>query len=532
MSKLYSKHCELQEKILKGVTKLAENVGATMGPRGKNVIIKNKDGNPFITKDGVTVAASINFEDPFEDLGAQLVKQATLKTNSEAGDGTTTSTILTKALLQYGYAGIEQNRSVSEIKRGMQHAKDIAVSQLQGASIKMKTLKEIRHVASVSSNADPEITDIICEAVTAVGKGGSITVEEARSSKTDLELTEGFRFDSGLAARAFATDERLGLCRFENPLFLLTDEKLENVQQVLPALEVAARESRPLVIVADEVEGQALAALIMNSVRGSMKVVAVKAPRYGEERRQIMSDLSISVGAKYFSQFMGNPLTGTQVSLNDFGSAKTVVITRDQSTIIGGHGDPENIASEISEIENKIAKEESSSVLSLLMERKNRLSSGVATIRVGAPTEVEMIEKKHRIEDALEAVKSAQQEGYVPGGGLTLYMVAASLKIDDSKHPEVTDSFKYGFEVVRQSLHAPLGLLCQNAQVEKADVIEGLTSDLAAPALMGYDFNKDVHVDMIESGIIDPTKVTRCALENAVSVASTLLTTSVAIVEE
>lgn len=530
MSKTYSNHCELQNKILNGVQKLAQNVATTLGPKGRNVIISNKGSAPIITKDGVTVARSVDLADPFENLGAQIVKQASARTNTEAGDGTTTSTVLTRSMLVHGYSGIEQNRSVSLIKMGMECAKDQAVQQIKEISTSMRTVEDIEHVAYISSNGDREITNILVRAITSIGKGGSISIEEARSNKTSLELMEGFSFDSGYAAQAFVNEERLNICKYENPIFLLTDERLEFVEQILPSLEIAARENRPFVIVADEIEGQALAALIMNTVRGSMKVAAIKAPRYGEERRQIMNDLAITLGAKYFTQIGGQGLANSQVTLNDFGSARSILIKKNSTTIIGGHGNPEEIQHRLDAVESEITQEDTDSLLEILLERKNRLVSGIAVIRVGAPTEVEMIEKKHRLEDALEAVRSAQEEGYVPGGGLALWGIANNIDLPDSERNE--DSFVYGFEVVRSALRSPLETLCTNAQVKKEDVSTGLSFDVETSSYIGFDFAHDVHVDMIASGIIDPAKVTRCALENAVSVAGTLLTTSAAIVEE
>ena len=530
MSKKYSNYCELQNKILSGVEKLAQNVATTLGPKGRNVIISNKGSSPIITKDGVTVAKSVDLEDPFENLGAQIVKQASARTNSEAGDGTTTSTVLTRSMLVHGFSGIEQNRSVSQIKMGMDCAKDLAIEQIRNISTSMRTIDDIEHVAFISSNGDREITNIITQAVTAIGKGGSITIEEARSNKTTLDLMEGFSFDSGYAAQAFVNDERSNSCRYENPIFLLTDERLEFVEQILPSLEIAAREGRPFVIIADDIEGQALAALIMNTVRGSMKVVAIKAPRYGEERRQIMHDLSVTLGAKYFTQIGGQGLAGSNISLDDFGSAKTIQIKKHSTTIVGGHGDPEGIQKRLASVQSEISQENSDVNLAILLERKNRLVSGIAVIRVGAPTEVEMVEKKHRLEDALEAVRSAQEEGYVPGGGTTLWGIAGELQLPDADSKE--DSFVYGFEVVRSALRAPLETLCSNAQSKKEEVFAGMLFDIEGETFIGYDFNAGLHVDMISSGIIDPAKVTRCALENAVSVAGTLLTTSAAIVEE
>ena len=527
--KKYSSSFELQNKILSGVQKLADNVSTTLGPMGRNVIIYNKGQAPIITKDGVTVARSVHLKDEFENLGAQIVKQASGRTNSQAGDGTTTSTVLTRAMLESGFAGIENNHSVTSIKKGMDHAKELVLDHIRNISSSMKSLDDIRHVAYISSNGDDEITGIISQAVTTIGKGGSITIEEARSNNTTLDLMEGFSFDSGYAAQAFVNEERLNVCRLENPIFLLTDEKLEFVDQILPALEIAAREGRPFVIVADDIEGQALAALIMNTMRGSMKVAAIKAPRYGEERRQLMNDLAITLGAKYYSQIAGTGLASSQITLDDFGSAKSITIRKSDTTIVGGQGDPQNISDRLTSVESEISQETSEASLRVLLERKARLVSGIAVIRVGAPTEVEMVEKKHRFEDALEAVRSAQEEGYIPGGGLSLWGIAKALPAPPSSEGK---SFEYGFNTVLSALTAPLQLLCKNAQVDLEEVTSKVVFNTETGEYCGFDFKQGRHVDMLKAGIIDPAKVTRCALENAVSVAGTLLTTNAAIVEE
>lgn len=530
MTNQYSSSEQLKEKLLAGVNRLADIVSTTLGPKGHNVIIKKSSKvNPIITKDGVTVANSITFEDHFENLGAQVVKQATSKTNSQAGDGTTTSTVLTQAMLQNGFCLINDKVSVAHVKSGMEMARNDAISLLKSISRDMNSLSEIRHVAKVSSNGDKEITEMICEAVSSIGKGGSITIEEARSNRTTLSLLEGFSFDSGYAASAFVTDERLAVCKYENPLFLITDEKIDMVEQILPSLEIAAREGRPFIIIADEIEGQALAALIMNSIRGSMKVAAVKSPRYGEERRQLVRDLSIAVGAKYFNHGTGETLASSNVSLNDFGSAKSIVIRKGETTIVGGHGSSEDISDRLARIDSEIEQALDEDELRVLLERKNRLVSGIAVIHVGAPTELEMIEKKHRIEDALEAVRSAQEEGYVPGGGLSLHIAAKNISLDKEA---VSEGYRVGYEIVKSSLTAPTKKLCQNSYLDYEEVSSGFQYDLESVKFVGFDFGQEVHVDMIEEGIIDPTKVTRCAIENAVSVASTLLSTSVAIVEE
>ena len=526
MHKQFSSDDELRQKILKGVNTLADNVSATLGPKGRNVIIHRSGEKPLITKDGVTVAKFVDLEDPFENIGAQLVKQASHRTNLDAGDGTTTSTVLTRAFLREGAAILTPEVSVSNLKAGMTRALADVKAFLKSASQQVKSIDDIRHIALISSNGDAEIADIITTAVSSIGRGGSITIEEARSNKTSLDLLEGFKFDSGLAAQAFVTDERLAICRYDDPLFLLTDSKLNSLEEILPALEIAAREGRPFVLVADEIEGQALAALIMNTMRGTMKVAAVKSPKYGEERRQLMSDLAVSLGAKYFSAGMGHSLR--EASLEDFGSARNIVISKNNTTIVGGLGHPEEIASRVEKVDALMNDEDSLVELESLQERKNRLVSGVAVIKVGAPTEVEMVEKKHRIEDALEAVRSAQQEGVIPGGGLMLYHISENIS---SAYADDPAGVRLGLDVVREGLKEPLRVLARNAQVDISDVVRGIDVDVEDRKFTGYNFYNLEHVDMIEQGIIDPTKVARCAIENAISVASTLLTTNAAIVE-
>ncbi len=511
---------ELRNKVLQGVDTLADYVAATLGPKGQNVLIHEKNKNPFITKDGVTVAQNINFEDPHVNAGAQVVKQVSLMTNTEAGDGTTTSTILAREILKQAHTHIVSGVSPIEIKRGLDKCFEKASGLIHDISRPISSEEDIQHVATISANNDESIGSLISTAVSKVGKGGSITIEPARSHETTLELVEGFRFDSGYAATAFVTDERRSVCNYDNPLFLITDSKIENVSDILPSLEIAARENRPFVIVADEIEGQALAALIMNTVRGTMKVAAIKAPRYGEERRQIMEDMSTVTGSKFFQQSLGHKLT--EVSLNDFGSARNIEISKRETTIVDGEGDYSKVEETISAIKEDIENTEDMHLASRMQQRITRLSSGVAIIRVGAASEVEMIEKKHRIEDALEAVRSAQQEGIVPGGGRTLLYVAKHVAPNFSTEAEAAT-----LSIFRSALESPFLTMAKNA---------GMSPDVAKWSLEdsgpeeGYDFFTCEKKNLIKEGIIDPAKVTRCALKNAVSVAGTLLLTNHSIV--
>lgn len=513
---------DLRNKILEGVNTLTDYVATTLGPKGQNVLIHQPGRDPFVTKDGVTVAENVSFEDPHQNAGAQIVKQVSAMTNAEAGDGTTTSTVLAREILYQAHKHITSGVSPIELKRGLDLCLDEAVSKIETMATPISSEEDVKHIATISANNDPTIGELISTAVDKVGKNGAITIESGRSLETSLDLVEGFRFDSGYAASAFITDERRGTCTFENPMFLVTDEKIDQVNQILPALEIAAREGRPFVIVAEEVEGQALAALIMNTIRGSMKVAAVKAPRYGEERRAIMSDLALATGAKFFQRSLGNRLA--EVSLTDFGQAAKVEVTKGLTTVIDGEGDYEKIDETIDRLKEDIKSTEDLRQAERIQDRITRLSSGVAIIRVGASSEVEMIEKKHRIEDALEAVKSAQQEGILPGGGMSL------LKISNAIAPNFeTSDQSLSLAIFKSALQAPFKTMATNAGFSP-DVT--LWNAQSCEGSDGYNFMTGEKVDLLREGIIDPAKVTRCAIKNAVSVAGTLLLTNHSIVHK
>lgn len=513
---------DLRNKVLEGVNTLADYVATTLGPKGQNVLIHQKGKRPFVTKDGVTVAQNVNFDDPHMNAGAEVVKQVSAMTNVEAGDGTTTSTVLAREILVQANKHIQSGTSPIEIKRGLELCLAQALEEVAEASEPISSAEDVRHIATISANNDETIGSLVATAVEKVGKNGTVTIEEARSLETSLDLVEGFRFDSGYAATAFITDGRRATCRYDNPMFLITDTKVEQVNQILPALEIAARESRPFIIVAEEVEGQALAALIMNTMRGSMKVAAIKAPRYGEERRDIMRDLALATGAKFFQQSRGDKLT--EVSLTDFGKSATVEITKGTTTVVDGEGNYEKIDETIERIKTEIERTEDIREAGRLQDRVTRLSSGVAVIRVGASSEVEMIEKKHRIEDALEAVRSAQQEGIVPGGGMTL------LRVSNSIAPNFpTEEQSVALSIFKRSLQAPFITMASNA---------GISPDIAMMNINfgnvdtweGVNFSTGERTNLKKEGVLDPAKVTRCALKNAVSVAGTLLLTNHSIV--
>lgn len=517
----------LKDKIMKGVNILADNVASTLGPRGRNVILKDKD-NPVITKDGVTVAKFVVLDEPFENLGAQIVKQASEKTNVVAGDGTTTATVLTRAILNKAQKYIAAGHSSSELKKGMDKAVSRIVENIQEMSKPISSQEDINHVATISANGDETIGNLISMAVDCVGKNGSITIQEARSIETSLDVVEGFRFNSGFVSNSFVTDERKGVMRYENAFILVTDYKIESIEDILPVLEVVAREGRPIVFVVEDIEGQALAAMIMNSVRGTMKVAAVKAPQYGEERRSIMKDLSISIGATFITRESG--LSLRDVKLEHLGQAKTIECSKYETTIVGGHGDPDEVDNRIDTIKAEISKSDDMDLCRRLQERVTRLASGIAIINVGAPTEIEMIEKKHRIEDALEAVKSAQQEGVVPGGGIAL-LKASMLDFPDDEFE--SDSEKAGALAIREAIREPFRQMIINADTESPDVILKVLGDTTAKdSALGYNVATGEIVDMFAAGILDPAKVTRVALQNANSVSSTLINTNYAIVSD
>ena len=523
VNKYYENGLSLSQKILKGVDVLADNVGSTLGPKGRNVILYHKkQDTPIVTKDGVTVAKFIELDDPFENVGAQIVKQAAEQSATLAGDGTTTATVLSRAIIKESQKFIATGVSPIELKRGMDKMCDSLTERLKENAQPIRSKEDIQHIATISANNDGSIGNLIAEAVDCVGKDGAVIIEEARSMQTSLDLIEGFRFDSGYCANAFVNNERAGTVDYDNPLLLVADEKVEYVEQILPALELAARETRPMVIIANEVIEQALAALIMNSQRGSMKVAAIKAPRYGEERKKILRDLCLSTGATFITREDGLQLK--DVRLHHFGQCKKINVSKQLTTIVGGKGDQHAVEKQIDKLKVEITQTDNLKECERIQERITRLASGIAVIRVGAATEVEMIEKKHRIEDALEAVRSAQEQGIVSGGGTALPHALKGLEIDFENNEQ-----HLGGTIVREAITAPLRQMCLNAG-ESPDLI--IDQVLSSESGYAYDFMKRDMVNAFETGLIDPVKVTTCALKNAVSVASTLITTNFAIVKD
>ena len=512
----------LNEKVLNGVNKLADNVATTLGPKGRNVILHQKGKDPIITKDGVTVSEFVHLDDEFENAAAQILKQATSQTNSMAGDGTTTATVLAREILVAAQRYITAGASPIELKRGIDLAVETVVSHLQDVAQHIETLDDVENIATISANNDRVLGKLVATAVDKAGKDGSITIEESKTVETSLDVIEGFRVEAGFAAAAFVTDERRGAVCYDSPLILVTDNRIETVDQILPALEIVSRDGRPLIIVAEEIEGQALAALIMNTVRGTMKIAAVKAPFYGERRRNILADLAISTGAEFVSS--NGTVSLKDIKLQHFGQCRSVDITKVSSTFVGGKGDFTEIDKRIDLLKTMLHQTDNLQECDKIQERITKLASGVAVIKVGASTEVEMIEKKHRIEDALEAVKSAQQEGVVPGGGVALLRSQGVLNDITGENQDQ----EYGVEIVRTAIAAPSRQMARNCGLSPDLIIAEIET---SPKNSGYNFRDFVIVDMFDAGIIDPVKVTRAALQNAASAAGTLITTSHAIIE-
>lgn len=522
--KVYDSGNSLNSKIVRGVNKLADAVSTTLGPKGRNVIIHQKGKMPFVTKDGVTVASHVEFEDPFENAGAQIIKQVSAVTATEAGDGTTTATVLARAIVNGAQKYITAGASPVELKRGMDLAVEKIIEKLKSISSPISTLEDIEHVATISANGDKQIGKLIAMAVDKVGRDGAVSIEEGRSLETTLDIVEGFQLNSGYISQKFVTDERKNTMRYENALVMVTDHSIEALDDILPILEVVARETKPFIIVAENVEGQALAALILNALRGTMKVAAIKAPSYGEERKNILNDLALSVGATFISRESGMFLK--EVKRTDLGLVKNVESFKNWSTFVGGSGNYDEVEKRIETLKNEILQTSDLTECEKIQDRITRLSSGVAIIKVGGSTEVDMTERKHRIEDALAAVKSAQEEGILPGGGIGLLKCVEGLEVDAENEDQ-----KFGVEIIKKSCLEPINKLSENCGQKSDIIIFNLKAKNSEDKNIGYNFATNTFVNMYESGIIDPAKVTRCALQNAVSAASTLLTTDYAIID-
>jgi len=523
MSRIYDGNRSLREKLLEGANILADNVVVTLGPRGRNVIIHQKGNSPFITKDGATVAKFVELDDPFENVAAQIIKQAASQTNLNAGDGTTTATVLARTIFVESQKYLAAGIPPTELKRGIDSAVTKLVDALDEMSRPIMSVADICKIATISANGDEVVGKLVATAVDKVGKDGAISVEDARSLETHLDIEEGFRFDSGIVAPTFVTEERRGIMRYEESYILVTDTAIDSVDQILPILEVVAREGKPLVVVAENIEGQALAALIMNKVRGSMKVSAIKAPRYGEERKNILSDLALVTGATFISRQDG--LSLEQTKLEHLGSAKAIESSRYFTTIIGGRGNYEDVEKRIQAFKEQFENTDNLTECERIQERITRLASGVAVIHVGGATEIEMIEKKHRIEDALEAVKSAQIGGVVPGGGVALVRAAQNIVSEETN----SDAYKIGMEIIKCAAKEPLRQMAKNADKSPDIIIAEVEKN---DGDWGFDFSADKFDNMLEAGILDPTKVTKSAIKNAASAAGTLITANSAIIED
>lgn len=516
-----------QRSILRGVEKLSNAVKVTLGPAGRNVILEKKFGSPTITKDGVTVAKEIELDDAFENVGAQLVKEVASKTSDVAGDGTTTATVLAEAIYREGVKMVTAGANPTEVKRGIDMAVEKVVEFLKHISKKVETTKEIEQVATISANNDNEIGKKIAEAMEKVGRDGVITVEEGKGIETYVEVVNGYQFDRGYISPYFVTDAEKMEVVFENPYLLITDKKLSSIREILPVLERVVQTGKPLLIIAEEVEGEALATLVVNKLRGTLQVAAVKAPGYGDRRKEMLRDIAILTGGIVISEETG--MKFENVRLDDLGKAKKIVIDKENTTIIEGFGRKEDIDARIKQIKKQIEETKSDYDREKLQERLAKLSGGVAVIYVGASTETEMKEKKARIEDALHATKAAVEEGIVPGGG-TAYIRAIEVLEDLEK--KVEGDRKIGVKIVKKALEEPLKQIAYNAGYEGSLVVEEVKKRTKQDPNIGFDALTGEYVDMFEKGIIDPTKVERVALQNASSISSLLLTTEAIVVEK
>ncbi len=510
---------EARAKLKAGVDKLANAVKVTLGPKGREVILGKNWGTPVVTKDGVTVAKEIELKDKFENIGAQLVKEVASKTADVAGDGTTTATVLAQAIFHEGLKVAASGANVMEVKRGIDKAVKKIVEEIKALSKDVKDRKEIEQVATISANNDPEIGKIIADAMEEVGKDGVITVEEGKSSETTLEVVKGMQFDRGYLSPYFVTDPEKMECVLENPYILIYEKKISNVKDLLPILEQVVRSGRPLLVIAEDVEGEALATLVVNHIKGVLKACAVKAPGFGQRRKDYLGDIAVLTGGQAITEDLGIKLES--VTLDMLGQAEKVVVDKEHTTIIGGKGDPEQIKARIEQIKKQIQETTSDYDREKLQERLAKLSGGVAIIRVGAATEAELKEKKARVEDAVHATKAAVEEGIVPGGGVAL--VRASEALEDFKGDN--EDQQLGIEIIKKAVRVPLKQIAYNAGYDGSVVLEKvLELGKSKGKTWGFNAATGEYVDMMEAGIIDPTKVVRTAIENAASVAGTMLT--------
>ncbi len=523
MAKLIDFDVEARSQLKAGVDKLANAVKVTLGPKGRNVVIDKKFGAPTVTKDGVTVAKEIELEDPVENMGAQMVKEVASKTSDVAGDGTTTATVLAQAIFTEGLKNVTAGANPAHIKRGIEKGVAAVIEEIRKISRDVQSKTEIAQVGAISANNDRSIGDLIADAMEKVGKDGVITVEEAKSTETELDIVEGMQFDRGYLSPYFVTDPENMEAVLEEPYILIHDKKISTMKDLLPILEKVAQMGKPLLIIAEDVEGEALATLVVNKLRGTLKVAAVKAPGFGDRRKAMLEDIAILTGGRVISEEAGFKLENAQIT--DLGRAKKVNIDKDNTTIVEGYGKTEDIKGRIQQIKKQIETTTSDYDREKLQERLAKLAGGVAVLRVGAATEVEMKEKKARVEDALHATRAAVEEGIVPGGG-TIFL-RAQKALDNVK---VEGDEAIGIGILRRALEEPIRQIAENAGVEGSIVVQKVRE--AKDVNFGYNAETDTYEDLMKAGVIDPTKVARVALENATSVAALLLMTEATIVEK
>lgn len=505
----------------RGVNKVADAVKVTLGPKGRNVVLDKKWGSPTITKDGVTVAKEIELEDPYENMGAQLCKEVASKTNDVAGDGTTTATVLAQAIVNEGLRYVAAGGNPIAVKRGIDKAVATVVDFIKAASIEVTDKEQVEFVATIAGN-DPEVGKHVAEAMDKVGKDGVITVEESKSRETSLEVVEGMQFDRGYLSPYFVTDPERMEVVLENPLILIHEKKISSAQDFLPFLEKAATARRPILVIAEDIEADALATLVLNKIRGVLQVCGVKAPGFGDRRKAMLEDIAVLTAGKFVSEDLGTKLDG--VTIDMLGSAKKVVVSKDETTIIEGAGTKSDVLGRIGQIKSQIEVTDSNYDREKLQERLAKLSGGVAVIKVGASTETELKEKKHRYEDALSATRAAVEEGIVPGGGTTLLRAATALSTDGLEGDEAT-----GLLIVKRALEAPLRTISENAGLEGSVLVERVRGTQSP---MGLDASTGEMVDLLKKGIVDPAKVTRSTIQNASSIAGLVLTTEALVVEK
>jgi len=513
---------EGRRKILSGVEQLAAAVKVTLGPKGRNVVLDKKFGSPIITKDGVTVAKEIDLEDPFENMGAQMVKEVAEKTSDIAGDGTTTATILAEAIYREGLKNVTAGSNPMALKRGIEKAVEKVIEELKKLSTPIKDKKEVAQVASIAANCDTAIGDLIAEAMDKVGKDGVITVEEAKSTATTLEVVEGMQFDQGYLSPYFVTDAERMEVILEEPYILIHEKKISSLKDLLPLLEKIARTGKPLLIIAEEVEGEALATLVVNKIRGTLSACAVKAPGYGDRRKAMLEDIAILTNGKAVTEDLGIKLEN--VDIDDLGRAKRIKVDKENTTIVEGAGKTQGINGRIAQLKKQIEENDSDYDKEKLQERLAKLAGGVAVINVGAATETEMKEKKARVEDALHATRAAVEEGIIPGGGVGFLRTIPLL---DKLRLEGDE--KIGVDIIKRALEEPIRQIAGNAGLEGSVVVQRVKQEKTN---VGYDVNQDAYTDMIDAGVIDPTKVARSALQNAASIAALLLTTEAIVTDK